>query len=151
MREFCSWGERPSAEGRTFHPGTRMSQKKPRLLLVEDHADTRKVLSRILQTAGIDVETAETCAEAEEKCNRQQFDLLVSDVGLPDQSGCELMRRLRQRYGLRGIAISGHVYPEDYRRSEEAGFTEHLPKPLTPSALIEAIQRVLAQTSGAGS
>src|SRR5688500_12411630 len=78
-----------------------------RVLLVEDHADTRDVLRRLLKSFGCAVTTAETVREAVELSQREQFDLLVSDIGLPDGSGTDVMRRLRESQGVRGIALSG--------------------------------------------
>jgi DNA-binding response OmpR family regulator len=68
---------------------------------------------------------------------------VVSDIGLPDGSGLDLMRELGQRWGLRGIALSGYGTEDDVRRSREAGFLQHLTKPVTPRALEAAIRDAL--------
>jgi hypothetical protein len=113
-----------------------------RVLLLEDHDDTRTVMSRLLSSLGFVVTTAGTVRDALALAERDRFDLLVSDIGLPDGSGTEVMRKLRDRDGTRGIALSGFGQPEDLRRSEEAGFTTHLTKPVNFKTLQEVIQNV---------
>src|SRR5439155_6355046 len=94
-----------------------------RILLVEDHLDTRRVMTRLLSSLGCTVETAGSVAEAIELSNKEKFDLLVSDIGLPDGSGVEIMRHIRARSrDIKGVALSGYGQPEDIRRSKEAGF-----------------------------
>ena len=72
----------------------------------------------------------------------QTFDVLVSDIGLPDGSGLELMKQIRQTSGIRGIALSGFGMDEDLRKSKEAGFSQHLTKPINFQRLEAAITRV---------
>ena len=115
---------------------------KLRVLLVEDHADTRFVMRRLLASFGCQVVDVGTVREALDLVERERFDLLVSDIGLPDGSGTEVMRELRTRQGARGIALSGFGQPDDLRRSEEAGFATHLTKPVNLKTLQEVIQRV---------
>jgi DNA-binding NtrC family response regulator len=69
------------------------------------------------------------------------FDLVISDIGLPDESGLELMRKLWGKHQLRGICISGYGMDEDVERSLEAGFVEHLTKPINFARLENAILR----------
>jgi len=82
-------------------------------------------------------------ANAEQLAAHNSFDLLVSDLGLPDGSGLELMSRLRDKYGLTGIALSGYGMDEDRAASKAAGFVEHFIKPIDPERLREAIARQL--------
>jgi len=112
-----------------------------RILLVEDHADTAASLSELLASEGYQVQTAETAASAL-AVDLEQVDLVVSDVGLPDRTGHELMRELRQRRRLPAIALSGYGTEADVRASEEAGFNLHLTKPIEWPALLAAIERV---------
>jgi CheY-like chemotaxis protein len=116
-----------------------------RILIVEDHADTALLLKRLLEASGCAVETAGSVAEATEAAERECFDILVSDLGLPDGTGCDLMRSLRERYPLKGIAMSGYGMDEDLRKSLEAGFSEHLVKPVDISALERAILKLASQ------
>jgi len=110
-----------------------------RLLLVEDHESTLQTLSRLLQRDGHRVVTATTVAEALDAAAGNPFDLVISDLGLPDGSGTELMEELRDTYGLRGIALSGYGTEEDTARSREAGFATHLVKPVAIADLRRAI------------
>jgi CheY-like chemotaxis protein len=114
-----------------------------RLLLVEDHAPTRAVLSRLLRRGGHTVTEAGDVSSALAAAAQAngQFDALVSDIGLPDGSGQDLMAQLRESYGLRGIAVSGYGTEEDLRRSSDSGFAAHLTKPVEFAQLREALSR----------
>ncbi len=111
-------------------PEDRRHERPMRLLVVEDHEPTLQVLARLLTSAGHTVVTASGVAEARRRVSEQLVDFVISDLGLPDGNGIELMRGLRDSYGLRGIALSGFGMEEDLRRSREAGFVEHLVKPV---------------------
>jgi two-component system CheB/CheR fusion protein len=124
-----------------------------RLLLVEDHADTAAAMAELLRCLGHDVTVAHSVAEGLATAEAIQsqginqgihrgIDLVLSDLGLPDASGLDLMRELSERYGLKGIALSGYGMEEDLRRSREAGFTRHLTKPVDLESLRAAIQEV---------
>lgn len=117
-----------------------------RLLLVEDHADTAMLLARVLGKNDDDVRVALSVKEALELARNEQFDLLISDIGLPDGTGLELMEQLRHDLGLhlKGIALSGYGMEEDMRRSREAGFEAHLVKPVNIEELKAVIGRLLA-------
>jgi PAS domain S-box-containing protein len=112
-----------------------------RILLVEDHEDTRLIFKMILAQKGHFVETAASGGEALTLAGQQPFDLVISDLGLPDFSGIELMNILRERYSLRGVAVSGYGMDEDIQRSKAAGFDYHVTKPADPAT----IQRLLAE------
>lgn len=118
-----------------------VARKNLRLLLVEDHDDTRHVLQLLLKRAGHTVATARDAATARKHCASQTFDLLITDLGLPDASGCELLHELGRAYGLRGIAMSGFDSDHDLAQSAAAGFVEHLVKPVDLKELDAAIQR----------
>jgi len=111
-----------------------------RILLVEDHSATAKMMQLVLTSAGHTVEMAGDVATALELAGQHSFDLLVSDLGLPDGDGHALMRQLRQ-YGHRfpGIALSGYGQAEDIQRSLDAGFAAHLTKPASRESVIEAV------------
>jgi CheY-like chemotaxis protein len=112
-----------------------------RLLLVEDHAPTLQVMSALLTRSGFAVVTARNTVEALAAAATNKFNLVISDFGLPDGSGIHLMEKLRNMYGLRGIAISGYGMEEDIARSYQAGFVEHLVKPVS----VAELRRVLAK------
>lgn len=119
------------------------TSRKLRLLLVDDHADTRDVLSRLLIKCGHEVVTAGSAPKALEILDREKFDALISDIGLPETSGYELVRQAKQRHPLKGIALSGLGMEQDVRRSLEAGFDHHLTKPIN----FQELQSVLGQVS----
>ena len=118
-----------------------MSVAKPlKILLVEDHEDTKIFMSRLLRTYKHDVKTAGTVQDALALADGNDFDLVISDLGLPDGDGFALMQELREKYGLKGIALSG--YGEDMTRGQEVGFLAHLTKPISFDQLQELIGKV---------
>ena len=113
-----------------------------RILLVEDNEDTRGIFEIMLRLKGHLVESAATGEAALTLARRQSFDLVISDLGLPDFSGIELMTILHERYSLRGIAVTGYSTEEDIRRSKSAGFEEHLVKPVDPVKFDQLLTKV---------
>mgnify|MGYP000308054540 CR=1 FL=1 len=113
--------------------------KPLRLLLVEDHVNTLQTLTRLLERDGHHVTASTTLAEAVGAAEALSFDLVISDLGLPDGTGLELMQTLRDRHGLRGIALSGYGTEQDLQRSQAAGFQSHLTKPVSFAELRRAI------------
>lgn len=113
-----------------------------RILLVEDHSDTARIMTRLLKSAGHRVTPARTVAEAIAFFKAAEFDLVISDIGLPDGNGADLMRALRERRPVRGIALSGFGMDSDIARSKAAGFAEHLIKPINFQQLEAVIRRV---------
>jgi CheY-like chemotaxis protein len=115
-----------------------------RILMVEDHPDTYHAMLRLLRALGHEVIGAQTFAEALKIGQGQSFDLLLSDVGLPDGSGLDLITEIRAaRNGdsstLRGIALTGFGMEDDVRRTGEAGFDAHLTKPVDLDVLQSTI------------
>ena len=125
-------------------PAAEPDGHKPRLsiLLVDDNEDTLRMLSSLLRHMGHAVRTATSAQEALKADHDQHFDLLISDIGLPDTTGWELMRQLRGRRPIRGIALSGFGTDDDIRQSQQAGFDDHLTKPVNVGQLEEMIGRV---------
>jgi len=103
---------------------------------------TARVISRLLQGLDYDVRTAGSVQSALQAARNEKFDLLISDLGLPDGSGLDLMRQLRQMYHLKGIAVSGYGMEEDIRRSRDVGFSVHLTKPISLEKLQAAINHI---------
>jgi two-component system, chemotaxis family, CheB/CheR fusion protein len=133
----------PSAEAAPAAPSLRVARPL-HILLVEDHGVTARILQVVLAAEGHTVETAGDLATALKLADYNAFDLLISDLGLPDGSGHDLMRQLRQRGHLfPGIALSGYGQEEDVRRSHQAGFTAHLSKPASREAMVETIFSVM--------
>lgn len=119
--------------------------KKPlRILLVEDHDDTRLAVSKLLTKLGYDLSSAANAAEATTAAAKDHFDLVISDLGLPDIDGYELMRQLRAQHDIKGIALSGFGMEGDQLRSKEVGFAMHMVKPVTIEALQKAIHSIFA-------
>jgi two-component system CheB/CheR fusion protein len=134
----------PSRLGETRAPLRPGSARKFRLLLVEDHDSTREVLGRILGRAGHKVYAVGTSHEALRiAASAGPFDAVISDLGLPDQSGFTLMRTLKAKYRLPGIAISGYGMEEDVANTKAAGFSAHLMKPIAFEDLRALLDQVI--------
>jgi signal transduction histidine kinase/AmiR/NasT family two-component response regulator len=116
-----------------------------RLLVVEDDEPTLVVLARLLRRQGHKVSTANSIKSALLLASSQTFDFVISDLGLPDGEGVDLMRQLTSDHGLRGIALSGYGMEQDFVRTRQAGFFAHLVKPIN----FEELDRTLQQFAGA--
>jgi signal transduction histidine kinase/CheY-like chemotaxis protein len=125
----------------------KLPSRRHRLLVVDDHADTCKGMKMMLERRGYDITVAHSASQAVEKTHEGDFDLLISDIGLPDKSGYELMSELRKNKPLPGIALSGFGTETDVNKARDAGFSEHLTKPINFDRLEEAIRRLLKSTS----
>jgi signal transduction histidine kinase len=138
--------EQPAAPRMPVDPGPAGIPTKDqvlRILLVEDHQDTAMLLSRLLQRFGHDVRVANSRAAALDLAASQTFDVMLSDIGLPDGTGHELMRAIAEQYRIPGIALTGYGMEEDVSRSRAAGFVEHIVKPVN----LERLQAVLARAT----
>jgi signal transduction histidine kinase/ActR/RegA family two-component response regulator len=124
--------------------GTRVAAAQAtRVLLAEDHPDTARTMARLLAALGFEVKAANSVAGALALAAGERFDVMVSDIGLPDGTGYELMEQIRRRHGMKGIALSGYGMEEDVRRSREAGFSEHMVKPINVASLEGVLRRVV--------
>lgn len=130
--------ESPDGKGVAAAPG---KESGLRILFVEDHRDTRLSMEMLLRRQNHTVSSASTAQEALDLAEREKFDVVLSDLGLPDMSGIDLMRQLRDRFGLRGVALTGFGMEEDVARSRAAGFTHHITKPLR----LDQLRRVLRE------
>jgi PAS domain S-box-containing protein len=132
-------GARPGAERpSTTRPSAGAAPL--RVLLVEDHPDTSAALAYVLEHEGYRVECACSVAQALEAAAAHDVDVIVSDLGLPDGSGLDLMRMVQARKPTRGIALTGYGRREDLASTRAAGFDRHLTKPVDPTTLIAAIE-----------
>lgn len=113
-----------------------------RILLVEDHGDTRRTLARLLSHFGHQISVAETQQSAFEKLRSQAFDVVLSDIGLPDGSGYNVISEAKRDHKLAGIALTGFGTDEDIRRGKEAGFDFHLTKPVDFHELRSVLDQV---------
>jgi PAS domain S-box-containing protein len=118
--------------------------RKPlRILLVEDHRDTQRTLSRLLTHFGHEVLTAGNKQRALELLSSGNIDVLLCDIGLPDGNGYEVVSQAKRKQPIKAIAITGFGTEEDLRRSNEAGFDSHLVKPVD----LHELQTVLDQVA----
>src|SRR5215211_5673452 len=115
------------------------------ILVVEDHANTAQSIQRYLRLRGYRVHVAPDVRSARALASSVKFDLLLSDIGLPDGNGWELLEELCTDRSIRAIAMSGYDTDADRARSKAAGFLEHLAKPLTPNELDRAFERVMTR------
>lgn len=143
----------PVETGTARHPPTPLPGSQPdtmatavprgrRVLMVEDHGPTRITLEKLLLRRGYEVKTASTLAEARVLARQGRFDLLLSDLGLPDGSGCDLMMELRDQLAFKGIALSGYGMDMDIAQSRRAGFGVHLVKPVSVQVLEAALAQI---------
>lgn len=114
-----------------------------RILLVEDHLDTSRVMKRLLERVGYGVKTAEGVQAALQASAAEPFDLVISDIGLPDGSGLDLIRQLLEKYQLKAIALSGYDGDGQLQQEQDLGVVERLSKPVDMKALQAAIERLL--------
>jgi signal transduction histidine kinase len=121
-----------------------ISQQGLKILLVDDHHDTCAALEKLLVRRGHLVAATHNVRSAMEAAARNKFDLLISDIALPDGSGLDLMMQLRVISKIPGIAISGFGNNGDIERSLQSGFSEHLIKPIKLENLEAAIERAIA-------
>jgi signal transduction histidine kinase len=133
------------ADGKTPALRKQKEKKMParRLLVVDDHADTCTGMKMVLERRGYHITVAHSADQAIEKARKEKFDLLISDIGLPDRSGYDLMRELHESNGLPGIALTGFGMENDVSKARAAGFSDHLTKPINFERLDEAIRNLL--------
>ncbi len=130
--------------GSPARAGDATSRQGLRILLVDDHQDTCAALEKLLVRRGHLVAATHNVRSAMEAAARNRFDLLISDIALPDGSGMELMTQLQAISKMPGIAISGFGNNGDIERSLQAGFCEHLIKPVKLERLEAAMERAIA-------
>jgi DNA-binding response OmpR family regulator len=124
---------------------------KIRLLLVEDHVDTARALVRLLEKRSYTIETAPSVATALEAIERGKFDLILCDLGLPDGTGIDLIKKVRETRAISAIALTGFGMQEDVTRSEQAGSNAHLTKPVNLQRLEATIWKLLQNSNVAPS
>jgi CheY-like chemotaxis protein len=121
-----------------------------RVLVVEDDPDARELVTTILEDAGAVVESAPSAATGFDAVRRFQPQLLVSDIGMPDEDGYSLIRRVRalaedEGGGIPSIALTAYTRREDRDKAIGAGFTLHMGKPVSPLALVTAVRALAAR------
>jgi PAS domain S-box-containing protein len=133
----------PAAERSEPERVPRTAREKVRLLLIEDHADTARALTRLLESRGYKVETVSSVGAGLDAVNRGEFDLYLCDLGLPDGSGIEFIQKVRVNRKTPAIALTGFGMQEDVEQAERAGFNAHLTKPVNLQKLEGTIWRLL--------
>jgi PAS domain S-box-containing protein len=135
-------GRNAVAQGAPESSPSAATAKNIRILLVEDHEPTRTTLAGLLVRRRYQVAEAGTVAEARALADKRSFDLLITDIGLPDGNGYDLMSELGKKNQLRGIALTGYGMEHDVARSENVGFDAHLTKPVRIQSLEAALEEV---------
>ncbi len=144
--ELAAFADAPVAKIVTPYPNGTVSAH---VLLAEDHPDSGRLLSRALTRVGYRVHLATSIASAIEVFRSEPIDLLVSDLGLPDGHGTELLQKVRAIRPIKAIALSGYGLEHDLQATREAGFLFHLVKPIDPQTLRSAIERALNGSAAA--
>lgn len=126
-------------------PGpVKRANQRQHVLLVEDHEPTRLVLSQLLRRRRFKVASAASLAQARLAMKRNKdFQLLISDIGLPDGNGYDLMKEFRKKFGAKGIALTAYGSEQEIAQSQSSGFTAHLTKPVRLEALENALTAAL--------
>jgi PAS domain S-box-containing protein len=151
--ETCDGGAAPGARPRALPPSTAPAPvpSKGRILIVEDHLPTLAMLARLLGRLGYEVSAADNYADGLRHATTGRFDLLVSDIGLPERSGWDLLKELRRteqetgRPPLQAIALSGYGTDDDIARSKAAGFVAHVVKPVDVTRLETLVGELVAR------
>ncbi len=142
----------PSDNRKTKHlptagPGKKSGQRR-HILLVEDHEPTRLALAQSLRHRRYKVSSAASFAQALSLMKKHKdFVLLISDIGLPDGRGYDLMNEFRRKFGGKGIALTGYGSEQDLAKSESSGFTAHLTKPVRIESLENALAAALKESA----
>src|SRR5262245_61658507 len=121
--------------------------KTARILVVDDDAGSARLLSFILTRQGYDVCAVHSADAALEIAEAEPFDLVISDISMPEKDGWQLMQELRARHFIPGIAFSAFDQPGDRTHSRAAGFAAHLTKPVDIDVLLKAVRRALLSNS----
>src|SRR5437879_6029728 len=127
-----------------------MDREPFRVIVVEDHASTAEALRKFLTCIGYKVYVAPDIASARGLAKAVEFDVLLSDLRLPDGTGWDLMQELSATKPVRAIAISGHNTDVDIERSRKVGFLDHIAKPLVAEELTAAIERAVTKPRPTG-
>ena len=141
-----SAGIEDTGEIRVLDLGTQL--KEVDILLVEDEANAREVMQRLLQERGARVRAVESAAEAREAIEMRRPRLIISDIGLPGEDGYAFMREVRAldpKRQIAALAVTAFARPEDRQQALESGYDEHLPKPVDPDKLLELAAKLAAR------
>jgi two-component system CheB/CheR fusion protein len=121
------------------------SQDRRSALVVDDVADVTEMLAVVLTHAGFSVVTAASAPAALKAARERQFDVIISDIGMPEMNGYQLAREMRTMPGYETVpmvAVTGYSMFDDKERSTNAGFSAHMTKPIDPRALLDLIEQL---------
>jgi PAS domain S-box-containing protein len=127
-------------------PRVEVISSRPHLMVIEDDSDTLEILRATLEAHGFRVTPYESAAETLRAAPQNSVDLIISDIGMPDLDGFELMKELRQLPGYNSvpaIALSGYASQKDAKNALAAGFNAHVSKPVDPAELISMVKSLL--------
>lgn len=140
-----SQGQQAPGQSPDAHAAVNDSEQSRRALVVDDVSDVTDMLSVLLTHAGYDVSTASSARDAIALANETHFDVIISDIGMPEMNGYQLAEALRLLPDYRAtpmVAVTGYSMFDDRDRSLNAGFTEHVTKPIDPRAFLELIEQL---------
>jgi PAS domain S-box-containing protein len=142
----------PSPPAHVKHPSRRGIPEPSghKILLVEDDPATQQIMAKLLRRSGHSVIVAGSMAEGLDAAGTNSFDVIISDIGLPDGTGLDLLTNLRTRIDTPAIALTGYGMAADVQQSQDAGFNEHVTKPIDYSKLEALIQRLANGRPNAG-
>ena len=118
------------------------------ILVVEDHGDTRRVLTGLLGHFGHSISAADNVESALAFVRAKHFDAIVSDLALPDGSGCDVIREAKRHQHLTGVALTANDEDDDIMRGRDAGFDYHLTKPIDFGQLRDVLQHIAPANDG---
>lgn len=118
------------------------------ILVVEDHGDTRRVLTGLLGHFGHSISAADNVESALAFVRAKHFDAIVSDLALPDGTGCDVIREAKRRQRLTGVALTANDEDDDIMRGRDAGFDYHLTKPIDFAQLRDVLQHIAPANNG---
>jgi CheY-like chemotaxis protein len=128
---------------------SKASLKAVRILLVEDEADTRKMIAHALKQNGAKPVQASSAKQAFELLKQERVDLVISDIGMPEIDGYQIMRQLRSMKALiskvPAVALTAYAGEEHRKLSIEAGFNAHMPKPITLTELVRVAGKLVGE------
>ena len=140
-----SQGQQSPGQSPDAHASVNYSDKSRRALVVDDVSDVTDMLSVLLTHAGYDVSTASCARDAIALARENQFDVIISDIGMPEMNGYQLAETLRSLPDYQAVpmvAVTGYSMFDDRNRSLNAGFNEHVTKPIDPRAFLELIEQL---------
>jgi CheY-like chemotaxis protein len=140
-----SGGQQSISQATGEQSGTRKSEKSRWALIVDDVSDVTEMLSVLLRHAGYEVSTASCAQDAIALAREHHFDIIISDIGMPEMNGYELAQALRSLPDYETVpmvAVTGYSMFDDRNRSLTAGFNEHVTKPIEPRAFLDLIEQL---------